>query len=161
MNIQSTPSQRLFYAAHKERIAKFWPKPTLPAPPQAIEPVPIEIQLRPLPADLFKLAWEILEPVSSDKITIDEIKRAVCAHFGINHNELISPRRSPQFSRPRMVVMYLAKHLTSKSYPEIGRRLEDRDHTTILHGVVRIRALIKRDEKLAASVEYLMQKLGA
>lgn len=166
MNMQVvTPLQKQLSDAHKVRLQKFWPATTKPkqqramllAPPVAAAQVKTEQSLD----EWFKLAWDILDPSSSDTVTIDTIKREVCAHFGVTHNELVSHRRSPTFSTPRMCVMYLSKHLTSKCYPEIGRHLANRDHTTILHGVGRIKILMERDERLAASVEFLMNRLSA
>ena len=75
------------------------------------------------------------------KTTIDEIQKKVAEHFNISVKELQSSRRARTVSRPRQVAMYLAKQLTSRSLPEIGRKF-DRDHTTVMHAVRKVEELI-------------------
>jgi len=91
--------------------------------------------------------------------TIRQIQRAVCSRFGIDQNDMISPRRQVAVVRPRQIAMYLAKTLTPKSYPEIGRRFGGRDHTTVLHARRKIEELIETDEALAADVRELTAEL--
>ncbi|MEO0821287.1 MAG: chromosomal replication initiator protein DnaA [Pseudomonadota bacterium] len=93
------------------------------------------------------------------KVTVEEIKRQVAEHYNLRMSDLISPRRQRTVARPRQVAMYLAKTLTSKSLPEIGRSFGGRDHTTVLHAVKKVEELRKADERLAEDVEILRRTL--
>lgn len=93
------------------------------------------------------------------RITVDEIQKTTADHFGLKQADLLSERRTRAVARPRQVAMYLCKQLTTRSYPDIGRRFGGRDHTTVLHGVRRIEALIPQDEQIARDVEALIRKL--
>ena len=83
--------------------------------------------------------------LSENKVTIDTIQTIVCKFFKISKNEMLSPRRSRYLVRPRQTAIYLAKMLTSKSLPEIGRAFSNRDHTTVIHSVKTIEKLRKED----------------
>ena len=72
-----------------------------------------------------------------------------------------SPRRSRSVARPRQIAMYLAKSITSRSLPEIGRKFGGRDHTTVMHGVKRIEELKIQDGQVAEDVEILRRALEA
>ncbi len=98
---------------------------------------------------------------SDRKVTVEEIQRKVCEHYNIRLSDLLGPRRVRAIARPRQVAMYLAKNLTARSLPEIGRRFGDRDHTTVMHGVRRIEALKATDHQLAEDVEILRRALEA
>jgi len=98
---------------------------------------------------------------SDRKITIDEIQRKVSDHYRIRLSDLIGPKRLRSFARPRQVAMYLAKTLTNRSLPEIGRRFGGRDHTTIMHGVKRIEELRMVDSQIADDLELLRRMLEA
>lgn len=92
------------------------------------------------------------------KTTIDEIQKKVAEHFNISVKELQSSRRARTVARPRQVAMYLAKQLTSRSLPEIGRKF-DRDHTTVMHAVRKVEELIVEDTSLAENIEILRRTL--
>ena len=92
------------------------------------------------------------------KTTIDEIQKKVAEHFNISVKELQSSRRARTVARPRQVAMYLAKQLTSRSMPEIGRKI-DRDHTTVMHAVRKVEELIIEDQSLAENIEILRRTL--
>lgn len=92
------------------------------------------------------------------KTTIDEIQKKVSEHFNISVKELQSSRRARTVARPRQIAMYLAKQLTSRSLPEIGRKF-DRDHTTVMHAVRKVEELIVEDQSLAESVDILRRAL--
>ena len=92
------------------------------------------------------------------KTTIDEIQKKVAEHFNISVKELQSSRRARTVARPRQVAMYLAKQLTSRSLPEIGRKF-DRDHTTVMHAVRKVEELIIEDASLAENIEILRRTL--
>ena len=97
---------------------------------------------------------------SSDrKVTVEEIQRKVSEHYNIRLSDLIGPRRVRTIARPRQVAMYLAKQLTVRSLPEIGRRFGGRDHTTVMHGVKRIKDLQATDTQIAEDVELLRRSL--
>jgi len=93
------------------------------------------------------------------KVTVDEIQKAVAEHYLLKQADLLSERRTRAVARPRQLAMYLAKNLTTRSYPDIGRRFGGRDHTTVLHAVRRIEELKGQDASIAADVETLTRKL--
>ncbi len=93
------------------------------------------------------------------KVTIDEIQRKVSEHFKIKVSEMQSKRREREVARPRQIAMYLAKKLTTRSLPEIGRKF-DRDHTTVIHAVKTIEDLTKTNHIIAEDVSLLCKMLG-
>ena len=93
------------------------------------------------------------------RVSIDEIQKKVAEHYAIRVSDMSSARRARQVARPRQVAMYLAKQLTSRSLPEIGRRFGNRDHTTVMHAVSRVTELIERDAAFAEDVELLRRML--
>lgn len=95
------------------------------------------------------------------KITIEEIQSRVAAHYNIKTAELSSSRRARAVVRPRHVAMYLAKQLTSRSLPEIGRKFGKRDHTTVMYAIRRIEELRPKDAALDEDVEQLRRSLEA
>ena len=92
-------------------------------------------------------------------ITIEEIQRSVCAHFNIKMTDMSSARRARAVARPRQIAMYLAKMLTSRSLPEIGRKFGNRDHTTVMHAVRKIEELRAIDPSINEDVEILIRTL--
>ncbi len=90
---------------------------------------------------------------------ITRILAAVAAHYDVEPAEILAHRRTAGVVMPRQVAMYLAKTLTGRSLPDIGRRFGGRDHTTILHGVRKITALLKSDAALAEDVAALSAEL--
>jgi chromosomal replication initiator protein len=93
------------------------------------------------------------------KLTIDDIQRKVAEHYRLRLTDLLSARRAREVARPRQVAMYLAKRLTPRSLPEIGRRFGGRDHTTVMHAVKRIEELRATDRELDADVTLLTRML--
>ncbi len=93
------------------------------------------------------------------RITIDDIQKAVSEHYGMKQADLISERRQRSVARPRQAAMWLAKQLTTRSLPDIGRRFGGRDHTTVLHAVRRIEELKVGDAQLTRDLETLTRKL--
>jgi chromosomal replication initiator protein len=107
-------------------------------------------------------AQEVLHDLlrsSERRVTIDEIQRRVAEHFNIRLGEMTSERRARAVARPRQVAMYLAKQLTQRSLPEIGRKFGGRDHTTVIHAVRKIEELMISDAALAEDVELLRRML--
>ncbi|MEP1962653.1 chromosomal replication initiator protein DnaA [Tateyamaria sp.] len=98
---------------------------------------------------------------SERKITVEEIQRKVSDHYNIRLSDMIGPKRLRSYARPRQVAMYLCKHMTSRSLPEIGRRFGGRDHTTVMHGVKRIDELRQQDGQIAEDLELLRRALEA
>ena len=96
---------------------------------------------------------------SDRKLTIEEIQRKVAEHYNVRLSDMIGPKRLRTIARPRQVAMYLAKQLTSRSLPEIGRRFGGRDHTTIMHGVRKIEELMATDSQLADDLQLLRRLL--
>ncbi|HET6308787.1 MAG TPA: chromosomal replication initiator protein DnaA [Rhodopila sp.] len=95
------------------------------------------------------------------RVTIEEIQKKVAEHYSIRLTDMSSARRARAVARPRQVAMYLAKQLTSRSLPEIGRKFGNRDHTTVMHAVSRVSELMERDGTFAEDVELLRRLLEA
>ena len=95
------------------------------------------------------------------RVTIEEIQKKVAEHFNTRLSDMSSPRRARAVARPRQVAMYLAKQLTSRSLPEIGRKFGGRDHTTVMHAVSRIESLIHSDSAIADDLELLKRMLDS
>ncbi|WP_136635958.1 chromosomal replication initiator protein DnaA [Pseudooceanicola onchidii] len=116
---------------------------------------------REITLDLTQECLADILRASDKKITVEEIQRKVAEHFNIRMSDLIGPKRVRTFARPRQIAMYLAKTLTSRSLPEIGRRFGGRDHTTVIHGVKRVEELKVQDSQIAEDVEMLRRALEA
>ena len=93
------------------------------------------------------------------RVTIEEIQKRVAEHFNIRVSDMHSARRARSVARPRQVAMYLAKQLTSRSLPEIGRKFGGRDHTTVMHAVKKVDELRDHDSTFAEDVELLLRML--
>ena len=93
------------------------------------------------------------------RITIEDIQKRVAEHYNIRISEMHSARRARAVARPRQVAMYLAKQLTSRSLPEIGRKFGGRDHTTVMHAVKRIDELRQGDSTLSEDIDLLRRML--
>ena len=87
------------------------------------------------------------------RVTIEEIQRKVAEHFNIRLTDMSSARRARAVARPRQVAMYLAKQLTQRTLPEIGRKFGNRDHTTVMHAVRKIEELTAAIAPLAEDVD--------
>ncbi|OLP62292.1 chromosomal replication initiation protein DnaA [Xaviernesmea oryzae] len=94
------------------------------------------------------------------RVRIEDIQRVVAKHYNVSRQELVSNRRTRVIVKPRQIAMYLAKALTPRSFPEIGRRFGGRDHTTVLHAVRKIEELIAGDSKLSHEVELLKRLIN-
>jgi chromosomal replication initiator protein len=93
------------------------------------------------------------------RITIEEIQKCVAERFNIRLSDMLAARRARAVARPRQVAMYLAKQLTPRSLPEIGRKFGGRDHTTVIHAVRKIEELLTTDRALAEDVDLLRRLL--
>jgi chromosomal replication initiator protein len=110
----------------------------------------------------LETAHEVLHDVLKAfdrKVSIQEIQKRVADHYNIRISEMSSARRARNIARPRQVAMYLAKQLTSKSLPDIGRHFGDRDHTTVMHAVSRVTELMAQDAAFGEDVELLRRML--
>ncbi len=102
---------------------------------------------------------DLVRPQEPKRIKIEDIQRVVARQYNVSRSDLLSSRRTANVVRPRQVAMYLAKTLTLRSLPEIGRRFGGRDHTTVLHAVRKIEALVSKDMTLSDEVELLKRQL--
>jgi chromosomal replication initiator protein len=93
------------------------------------------------------------------RVTIDQIQKAVADHFEMKPLDLVSARRARAVARPRQIAMYLAKRLTTRSLPEIGRKFGGRDHSTVIHAVRRIEELRDTDRDVDGAVRVLLGQL--
>ena len=114
---------------------------------------------RPITAEFAEDVLGEMFRASRRRITIDEIQKRVSEHFHIRHAEMVSARRAREVARPRQIAMYLAKQLTPRSLPEIGRRFGGRDHTTVIHAVRQIEKLRAIDSEIDHDVIALMRLL--
>ena len=92
-------------------------------------------------------------------ITVDKIQNVVSNYFNIALSEMLSQRRSRPLARPRQIAMYLAKKMTSRSLPEIGRRFANRDHTTVIHAVKTINRLSEQDDEMKKNINQIKSLL--
>jgi len=145
-----------FHQAHKERVARIEARAYRPSVVVVPEPEPLdpprteEIKPRPVWFRILGLA----QP------TIRDIQAVVAEFYDHNLHALISPRKEMPLCRHRQIAMFLAKDLTQKSLPEIGRSFAGRDHTTILHGVRKIAKLMASDPELADEIEEIKRRIG-
>jgi chromosomal replication initiator protein len=92
-------------------------------------------------------------------ITVDKIQNIVSNYFNIALSEMLSQRRSRPLARPRQIAMYLAKKMTTRSLPEIGRRFANRDHTTVIHAVKTITRLSEQDDEMKKNINQIKSLL--
>ena len=102
---------------------------------------------------------DLIRQVEPKRVKVEDIQRIVAKHYQVSRADVLSSRRTQNVVRPRQVAMYLAKTLTLRSLPEIGRRFGGRDHTTVLHAVRKIDELIKTDRTLNDEIELLKRML--
>lgn len=107
-----------------------------------------------------ELLGQILSTKEAKKIRIEEIQQIVAKHYNLSKNDLLSSRRIRTIVKPRQIAMYLAKNLTPRSLPEIGRRFGGRDHTTVLHAIRKIETQAGKDNKLEKELELLKRLIN-
>ncbi|WP_428644415.1 chromosomal replication initiator protein DnaA [Roseibium sp.] len=117
------------------------------------QPVTMELAEKTL-HDLVRIG----EPRS---IKVEEIQQVVCKHYSVTKADLLSSCRARTLVRPRQIAMYIAKVITGRSLPEIGRRFGNRDHTTVLHAVRKIEDMVRKDKSLAQEIELLKRLIHA
>ncbi len=114
---------------------------------------------RPIALDSTQEVLHDLLRAHERRVTIEEIQKRVADYYNIRVAEMSSARRSQMVARPRQVAMYLAKQLTSRSLPEIGRKFGNRDHTTVMHAIKKVDQLSQSDPSFAEDVELLRRML--
>jgi chromosomal replication initiator protein len=102
---------------------------------------------------------DLVRPQDPKRVKIEDIQRTVARHYDVSRSDLLSSRRTAKVVRPRQIAMYLAKTLTLRSLPEIGRRFGGRDHTTVLHAVRKIENLVGLNPTIAEEIELLKRLL--
>ncbi len=103
---------------------------------------------------------DLVQGIEPRRIKIEDILRIVSRHFAVSKQDILSQRRHRSVVRPRQIGMYLAKHLTSRSLPEIGRRFGDRDHTTVLHAIRKIDKECGDNPRLKDEIDELKRQLS-
>ena len=103
---------------------------------------------------------DLVQGIEPRRIKIEDILRIVSRHYAVSKQDILSDRRHRSVVRPRQVGMYLAKHLTSRSLPEIGRRFGNRDHTTVLHAIRKIDREVGENPRLKDEIEELKRQLS-
>jgi chromosomal replication initiator protein len=93
------------------------------------------------------------------RTSIEDIQRKVAEHYNMRVSDMHSPRRARAIARPRQVAMFLAKQLTSRSLPEIGRKFGGRDHTTVMHAVSKVEELCQKDSAFREDIDLLRRML--
>ncbi|HKD24109.1 MAG TPA: chromosomal replication initiator protein DnaA [Rhizomicrobium sp.] len=117
-----------------------------------------DLTKKPVTVDV--VAETIGQRAHGRKTSIEDIQRRTAEFYKLDLRDFHSPQRSRRVARPRQVAMYLARELTERSLPEIGRRFGGRDHTTVLHACRRIAALCEEDPVLKQEVDFLKDVLG-
>jgi chromosomal replication initiator protein len=115
----------------------------------------------PLKLDIAEtVIRDLVQGVEPRRIKIEDILRIVSRHFGVSKGDLLSQRRHRSVVWPRQIGMYLAKQLTARSLPEIGRRFGNRDHTTVLHAIRKIDNELNGNTRLREELEELKKLLS-
>ncbi len=173
-----TPSQAKFIQAHRERRARIaaLAKPDTPilclsasARSQRADVRPV-VKLEPIPIvdwvsrqiERYKPWFEIVEeidPPKSAKPSVGLIQRICAKHYEIPLVRMLSHSRATEVVKPRQVAMFLAKEFTLQTLPEIGRRFEGKDHTTVLHAVRKIAKKQSEDKQLADDLNTLREQI--
>lgn len=143
-----------YHAAHKARLIRLG---------AVSYQAPAVIERPPVQPYAFNAGWEdmwffdLIMPtvMFTEPPKVEEIQRAVCQFYGVSKLDLLSKRRTANICRPRQIAMYLAKTLTFRSLPEIGRRFGNRDHTTVLHAVRKIKLHETVDEATRKEIRQI------
>ncbi len=114
---------------------------------------------RQITMDLTLQVLKDLVRANDRQVTVEEIQKVVSEHFSVKVSDMHSSRRHRGLARPRQVAMYLCKTLTTRSFPEIGRKFGGRDHTTVLHAVKKVEELKAKDAAFNEDVEVITRRL--
>jgi chromosomal replication initiator protein len=118
-----------------------------------------ELMGKPIGLEMTQEFVRHLIRTADRRITIEEIQKEVSSYYGVSMRDLLSHRRDRQIVRPRQIAMFLAKELTTRSLPEIGRRFGGRDHTTVLYGVRKIGQMRTENSALADEIDLLKRMI--
>lgn len=120
-----------------------------------------QLMRSPISADIAEgLLRDLVASGEPRRIRIEDILKIVSRHYGVSRNDILSERRHRSVVWPRQIGMYLAKQMTARSLPEIGRRFGNRDHTTVLHAIRKIEGQITSNAQLKDEIEDLKKQLG-
>lgn len=144
-------------ATRRARFGKMMP-PVVAKPveilPQVPQPLPIVVEVQTAPIPERPIVCSICaQKIEAGVVTVGKIQRIVAHHYNIGMNEMCSSIRQQYVVRARHLAMYLARKMTTRSMPEIGRYFGGRDHTTVLNAVRKFDHLTRTDQKVAAEVE--------
>lgn len=154
-----TPTILRFADERRARLIRMQPKPLASVVKSIVEIQ--EPAAPPVPNALFEEAWTMLERRRhTSAFKCEYIQREVLRHFPyVNRMDLIGQRRTANVVLPRQIAMYLCKTLTPRSLPDIGRRFGGRDHTTVLHAVRKVTALIQSRPDVAEMIASITAAL--
>lgn len=150
-----TPFQRQLHAERRERLARFAQAAMAKkVKTEAVGPLPV------IMLDQFREAHEILDRQGIIN-GVEVVQRAVLKRFhGVTLSDLKSCRRTARVVMPRQIAMYICRHATNKSLPDIGNRFGGRDHTTVLAAVNKIGRLRKVNPEIDALVKSVAEEIG-
>lgn len=114
---------------------------------------------RPVTMEAVEAALKELSIVSERRVTVDIIQKVVAEKFGVRVADILSKRRTKTVVKPRHVAMYLAKTMTTRSLPDIGRRFGNRDHSTVIHAVNKITEMIEAGDPVKDDIEVLTNEI--
>jgi chromosomal replication initiator protein len=116
----------------------------------------------PLSLDIAEtVIRDLVQGIEPRRVKIEDILRIVSRHFGVSKGDLLSQRRHRSVVWPRQIGMYLAKQMTARSLPEIGRRFGNRDHTTVLHAIRKIEGVLTDNPRLRDELDELKKLLNS
>lgn len=113
----------------------------------------------PVTMEAVSSALRELSLNAEKRLTVDDIQKAVAGYYGVTPADICSKRRTQSVVRPRHVAMYLAKTMTTRSLPDIGRRFGGRDHSTVIHAVNKVTALLEAGDPVADDIDRLTREL--
>ena len=113
----------------------------------------------PVTMEAVSTALRELSLNAEKRLTVDDIQKAVASHYGVTPADICSKRRTQSVVRPRHVAMYLAKTMTTRSLPDIGRRFGNRDHSTVIHAVNKVTSLLKAGDPVSDDIDRLTREL--
>lgn len=158
-----------FHRQHKERLARM--NGQQPSQPDNRQIVQLTQDVAALSAELHALKQKcalhadllgkVIATESDEKPKFGEIVDCVCDYYKVSRHDLMSARRTAELVMPRQIICYLGRHLTGMSFPQMGRRLGGRDHTTALHGANKVHDQAKTDDLLRDDLDILEMKIGA
>lgn len=156
-----TPLQAELHQAHKARLARMssaaerYACTKARAETETANADPVIDEARPEPVKTATEDRDWLIVTLRAPSTIKDVQRIVAKRYGFTRTDLLSERRTVPLAKARQIAMFVAKSVTTKSLPEIGRHFGGRDHTTILHGIRKIAGMVEADERFRAEIDGL------